>query len=700
MGATRDLGLRVDWRAAFVGAGERVRTSPDMVAVDVGGDLCAGVIDHHAGTFSASSAAALLLAHPEYVYAHLVGPWIDAARRDDIRGRSWSPTVVTHRQPDFDAIASVALARQIVEHGDLPSWAEELARYATEVDQGRELLRAQGHGLELYPLILMLSGLKPVDATALAHESGMSGVDSSDAAVLFLGLELVRLWREASGPCVTSSASASSRTQLPAEHPVVARLAAEFRQDLGRFSLARAEGHVRPIGGDGLLEVPRRDGAATVQLFAAISNSAEEHHLSQICKHYLRSGVLLPHRASLTLIRQPSMTPGRFRWVIAIDPGVEGEARNACLAGLGVSLEAEETRRRGGLNGSGNASRRGPGRYDFAPGIADPWYDGRGHQLTIVDSPREGTVLEESDVLAVLRTRFWEPEVSWCRRAAWRDPASVLRADSGHQGVREEPPEIDDPLSATTGRARLGELIERIVDHEKSVDGSNILLAVACSGGWGREPIGRAARCLVGAGASEIEIGGLRIFVGSRGVLIQSEQEVAGDLLKEILAEVHRVEVLLRHLRTFDRMFAGGNLQEGARARTEHVSAVSKYHYRGVGRTSAESMRVAEALAEVHSIESRVRGLGDLLERLDDLDERKRGIQLNLIVLALGSTGIIQALSALLELTNWHEGRSWPLWTLLAMSFLLLALAAVVVSRRGRRLLLGSPWVRALVGGG
>jgi hypothetical protein len=684
LGAVQDLGIRVEWRAAFVGAGQRVTSAPDTVAIDVGGDLAPGVIDHHAGLPAACSAAALVVERPDLVHSHLVGPWIEESRHRDIRGLPWQPTIVTHRAPDFDSIAGIAIVRRLVEHGDLPDWCHALAGYATEVDQGRELLSIDSGRRELYPLVLTLSVLGSDELMEVARIAGGIELDSEDAARLSVGLELVRLWADpvaCGGPMVPAGAA---RRRLPADHPIVARLDEELGRDLDRFCLARDEGHVRLLPGDGLVSVPARDGDTTVRLRAAVSASADRRHRSSCGKHFLRSGAALPHRAQLTVMRGTA-APGRHRWIISVDPGGDVAGGPGCLRGLGVSLEAEEQRRRGGFDGAGNAARRGATRFEFAPGIADPWYDGRGHLLTIVDSPRDGSVLEEADVLRVLRSRFWEPEVAACELVIWRDAAdgpipSHAEAECG-------------------GRARLGEAVEHAIDRGGSLGASNVLLAVACSERWGLDPIRQAARRVAGVGARELEFDGIRIFVGPHGVLLQASGGAIPSVRSDVRAELDRVERILRHMRRMDREIAAGQVRGTSDVRTAHVREVSRYHGSG-HQSSPEGSRVAAVLAEVHSLEERIRGIGELLSRLDDMDERARGTQLNLIVIVLGLAGMLQAAAAVVELAGWHEAYPWVVTVLLVVSGVMFVGAAVAAFGRGRMWLLGIPWIRGLVGAG
>ena len=69
------------------------------------------------------------------------------------------------------------------------------------------------------------------------------------------------------------------------------------------------------------------------------------------------------------------------------------------LEGLENKLNKLETKRREELNICINEENREG--YD----IPDPWYDGRAHEYTIIDSPRRGTELNIEDILDVLEIK-------------------------------------------------------------------------------------------------------------------------------------------------------------------------------------------------------------------------------------------------------------------------------------------------------
>jgi hypothetical protein len=87
--------------------------------------LASGVLDHHHTEAEPECASALVISHPELVLDHI---------RPGGREPEGTLTFVTHRLPDFDALASIFLARRLVEQGEIDPAMRALAAYAQVVD--------------------------------------------------------------------------------------------------------------------------------------------------------------------------------------------------------------------------------------------------------------------------------------------------------------------------------------------------------------------------------------------------------------------------------------------------------------------------------------------------------------------------------------------------------------------------------------
>jgi hypothetical protein len=121
--------------------------------------------------------------------------------------------------------------------------------------------------------------------------------------------------------------------------------------------------------------------------------------------------------------------------------------------------------------------------------------------------------------------------------------------------------------------------------------------------------------------------------------------------------------------------------------RMEHVRAVATYWSDRGAAADPDALQLLERLEFATAIETRIRGVGDLLKHLDDDAQRRQSARLNRIVFIVGSFGLIEALAAALE--GWglaSAAGSWPtfiLELLLPILFaLLFMLALMSFSRR------------------
>jgi hypothetical protein len=88
-----------------------------------------GVIDHHHPSAEPECTASLIVKHPRLVLEHVRphGTASGGAGHESLR-------VITHRLPDFDAIASIYLAVRLIETGRVDPGMETIASYTKLVD--------------------------------------------------------------------------------------------------------------------------------------------------------------------------------------------------------------------------------------------------------------------------------------------------------------------------------------------------------------------------------------------------------------------------------------------------------------------------------------------------------------------------------------------------------------------------------------
>lgn len=367
-------------RCVFVGVGERAPTLPagqDRLFLDVGNDLHPGVIDHHQLIAGTGSTTHLVLDYPAFIDAsvnphrHLDDPF----------------TFVLHEEPDLDAVASMYLARSYLEDRQFPAAANELASYVDEVDAGVRGLN-QANPFDLYAMYIQMTN-RLLGASWNSHpEHWRERVEAGERLVRFALAEAARLKR----PLRDIDVSAS---------PEIAAVdRAAITEDLQRYRMKVAD--PRSHSQIAKLSLPGRFGEQ-VEVDALSVRDVQNVDDPQRCrffKDWARSdGAYSPAgRGFAALVVFCSEGPGRpRRCIISVDP-----SSDATLHGLGALLEAAETERRRSVFGVDDRTHELTTGTTKIPrpgyGNSDPWYDGRAHAYTIVDSPHSGTLLTADEI--------------------------------------------------------------------------------------------------------------------------------------------------------------------------------------------------------------------------------------------------------------------------------------------------------------
>jgi hypothetical protein len=400
---SKALGLEVTWRYHFVGPGSSVSPARDAVFLDVGGRLCPGVIDQHQDGALARSTSELVLRHPELVHEHLLGRWLD--RRDagaDLRGAKFEPRLVTHTEPDFDAMVSCWLVHRLVEEGELPPEAEALVGYSALVDQGEyrvdltnpttatdavhvAYLALQNLGLGYSETVAQ--GLNLLDVVLTAIRTARGGH--------LRGLGVADLLPPALRPPAVRDQEAVKAVRSWRADPAFGRASALIDDDLARFQQDKKAATLSAV------ELPAADGGAPIRLSAFIAGGPTASVLN---KYWVRADGF-PYFICPIKELQGGVSS---RVILSLDPTWKEpvSGRQPTLRGLGFRLEQAEAAAR---VGDPSLDRGMPPRHtDGSCDNADPWYDGRGHGHTIVDAPRSGSVLPFVDVCEVATSPFWE----------------------------------------------------------------------------------------------------------------------------------------------------------------------------------------------------------------------------------------------------------------------------------------------------
>lgn len=390
---TRELGLKTEWRFAFIPPGTLAEPTPCTLYLDVGGRMMPGVLDHHGGTTPVRCTAEAVMAHPEFVHTHLVGPFLSAVGTGRaLELQTWRPTLVLHTNPDWDAVVAAFLAIRLVEDGAFPPSAPALVEYAIEVDQGRfrldRKMLAELHAPHLGHLAIQHLHAWDSDRQLRRGMALLERVVGGYANTPRKGADFHASKRpEASS--WTGDEGFQDVVQLLADEP------AKFEQDLQNARCVED------------LSLPATNGDGVVSVRGLI---LDKPPASALNKYWVRASgyplFVCPLGPRGTTSPHGPAIPWYPRVIISLDPNFDRDGRAPSLRGLGFALEQAEARIR--LE-KGLETRSPVPRYpDGYCGNGDPWYDGRGHEWTIVDSPFAGTVLPYPDICAILEGgTFW-----------------------------------------------------------------------------------------------------------------------------------------------------------------------------------------------------------------------------------------------------------------------------------------------------
>lgn len=304
-----------------------------------------GVLDHHQSEGEPLCTSKLVLKYPEFVLSQCeVGKGL---------------TIVTHHNPDIDAIVAAWLVRNLLEErGRLSKAAIRIADMVQQIDRGEtELTRDNPY--TFYSVMMMFLD-KFVGDDACRMQAGIDFLDEIEREFVS-ALEERRAidWQNVAGE---------------------AELLEFIRDDFALFECDVEQGFVRPVLVD----------------CADLSDRKTAHCLfvrqpkSKLFKSWVRGARDYAGEMKYEALAV-QLNPKRTIISVAPDTGI-------CLKSLGELLQQAEMSKHAELGQLITGENR-PG-YDSP----DPWYDGRNalHQYTILDSPRAGTVLTWEEIVDII----------------------------------------------------------------------------------------------------------------------------------------------------------------------------------------------------------------------------------------------------------------------------------------------------------
>ena len=305
---------------------------------------------HSLDTYSSSTDA--IFRNPHLVLKHLLGPMNESILSGrEIKLKQIEFLFVTHEYPDWDAAASFVLCDYLIRNGTLPPWGEDLAEASNKVDQAKAemkgnhrraflLFYALAAGAGTDPAELFFSFRTFVERIAEHIRPDFLGNPFLEVLPRTDDFEFLEKWES-----LLSGDYQLFKEDL-SEHSEVFDVDLPFRDELEN---TRASGKGKALA---FTKKPR----------------------CRLHKYWVRAD----GRWDVLLVPFYEKGQQRKRWIISVDPCARYSLRR-----LGFALEREETAVRGD-----DLRRQGEPRwqdYEYCDND-DPWYDGRNHEYTIVDS--------------------------------------------------------------------------------------------------------------------------------------------------------------------------------------------------------------------------------------------------------------------------------------------------------------------------
>lgn len=333
----------------FIPPGSTCEVKRNMVFLDVGNDFCPGIIDNHTDKGGNHCASYLAFHNPDFVLSVL-----------DENAEEYIITV--HERPDFDAILSAYIATKIIKKEVLSNTLKILADFADQIDAGKmPFSQIDENNFLLYFYVLD---------------------DSDYYQRLKKGFDLLdHITQQEYSPQQILSGVPFKDTNKFDKYKN--KISGDYKNYLADLKISeKLTAHLYNIESKNIESV---EGL----LFEDPSSN-----LFKFWARYDKINSKNKHGFKLLFVIFENK-----RFVISVDP-----SSPYTLKGLGDKLEEEEVKQRKILGKIREGANR-PGYNN-----PDPWYDGRNplHHYTIIDTPRNGTVLTKDTISKILlNSNFW-----------------------------------------------------------------------------------------------------------------------------------------------------------------------------------------------------------------------------------------------------------------------------------------------------
>lgn len=323
----------------FINYGERLEPVEKTLVLDVGMKTVPGVIDHHHPEAEPECTASLIVKHPNLVLDHL---------------RPGDPlTIITHRLPDFDSLASIFLGLRLLEIGRIDASMEKIAAYTKLVDSASLPKNIDLSGTPYAVLRALFSGAKKSE-----EEINADRLSEGSKFMRFLYAKAEEAYEIVQCRQLFAGIDRYERAMRKVEDDYFAYLA-----DLAR-------------GRELSLWLPRTDSPGRKKVDGLMVVNPR----SFLTKEWARRDRQHPELGEGFSFLVTNF--GNMRFILGVDP-----EQRVNLRGLGGRLNDKEKDKR-------EASAR--------PFI--PWYEGNCpfFNYRIIDSPQDGTALVPGEIIDII----------------------------------------------------------------------------------------------------------------------------------------------------------------------------------------------------------------------------------------------------------------------------------------------------------
>ena len=387
------LGIALKWEYRFYRKDKPLAPLPNQILIDLGNRLDYGVIDTDQGDTLYRSSVEALAKNPHFVTGHLlkkVNEEYAAGRKPQVGEITFS--FCTHHGPGWDNMASLYVCNQLLKTGHLPDNIHWLLDASNAIAQA---IQTTG-GKPNRPFIIYYVISSLAEGSEEKLKSGLRLIER----VIELAEEKKLSTEGGRNPFIEPVDDFSALFPDFAEHiETIMGDRVRYEEDLKHVDVFEAELPFKD-------SLESSDTESSPIMSCSLSQPSystgkviafKRQPKSKLFRFWVRDG------EDFDLLMTPSDPdqgdPLRFRrWRISVDPNQS----KFNLRRLGYLLEQEETEVR-----RGRMERGGLPRFESVYcDNQDPWYDGRNHHYTMVDSPRCGTELSYQQIKEIIKSRF------------------------------------------------------------------------------------------------------------------------------------------------------------------------------------------------------------------------------------------------------------------------------------------------------